>query len=84
MCNCIETFEKLLRERLNDKDGRIPKTYYLFSNPAYTSPALYFEYNKLKNDGTREKKTTRQPIVPMYCPFCGKPYPSEETGIALT
>jgi len=75
MCNCIKELNKNLNE-ITDGEGKV-KTAYRLTNDGlmidYPS-GMVFVYQRRKKDGTLEKKRSTTPLIPNYCPFCGKPY----------
>lgn len=65
MCNCIEEFNAYLNEKLNCQ-GKIIVSYFTDTEGNMTAfpSGMKFVYHRRKS----------VPIVPNYCPFCGKPY----------
>jgi hypothetical protein len=74
-CNCIEEFNKLIREKSGDTEGRVKMSYSLNRETGKMSslPSMYCEYRDKKKDGTFSKPHTH-PIGGEYCPFCVKAY----------
>jgi len=66
MCKCVRTINNLLKQDSDDLDAAIDCIDNL---PRFTA-----SFSQIKADGTCEKVKTTLPIIPKFCPFCGKKY----------
>jgi hypothetical protein len=75
MCNCIEIIKTKLDKEL-ECDGKVKTNWKLLEDGTLMDfPAgLEFVYHRKKKDGTLETKQRSVSLMPMFCPFCGKPY----------
>jgi hypothetical protein len=74
MCNCIEIIKANLDKELGC-NGQVKASYKVFEGDLFVYPAgLEFIYHRKKKDGTFETKQRSLPLIPKFCPFCGKPY----------
>ena len=79
-CNCFETVNEKLQEKLEDPTGSLNCVHQLIDNKFVTKPAVTFVYNKKKPDGSRQQKRTEIEVTYSFCPFCGKNYDEESNG----
>ena len=79
MCNRIEEYNKKLQQML-DCEGSIKSTWRLYAVDTLIEYPLGMEfmYHRKKKDGTPEVRQRSFPLVPNYCPFCGKPYKTKD------
>lgn len=75
MCNCIEDFNKVIREKSGDPEGGIKVSYVINTETGKLSgsASMYCQYRDKKKDGTFTKPHDH-PIGGNFCPFCGKNY----------
>jgi hypothetical protein len=79
MCDCIEEYNKKLQQMLGS-EGKIKTNWRLYADDTlieYPS-GMEFMYHRKKKDGTLEARQRSMPLVPNYCPFCGKPYKTKD------
>jgi hypothetical protein len=77
-CNCIEDFNKLIREQTEDPEAVVQTTFTVNRKTGKmgSMPSMYCRYREKKKDGSWMKPKDH-PISGEYCPFCGKPYNEE-------
>ena len=75
MCDCIEKFNKQLNETLNC-DGKVSVSYLIDKHDDMIAfpDGMRFVFRRKKKNGEFESRQRSVPLVPTYCPFCGKPY----------
>jgi len=79
MCNCIDEFNKMIRERSGDPEGKVKVSFSINRETGKMSdlPSMYCSYRDKKKDGTFSQKAHEHPISGEFCPFCGKKYDDE-------
>lgn len=69
-CSCVVEIEQKAREKLNAPEGGL-SNIELLSGRTFST----FSYEETYGKRKRKKETY---ILHSFCPFCGKPYKTEE------
>lgn len=87
-CNCLEKSEKLIQEKLTEKNTAKDSSYKIVNGKwerqsFYPVTRLYSDYiiesTYQKKDGSASKpKKQSIAILYSYCPFCGIEYPNSK------
>lgn len=79
MCDCLTKFEMQMQGKY--PDFRFQKEWVVIKKDENRKtdsfdprPLLCATYHKEKKDGSVSGRLTTGPVLPSFCPFCGKAY----------
>lgn len=80
MCECLTTTQETIKKFCDDPDASIDTGFCLDGNILNVYPVFTASYRRKKKSGEYMAKKSSLPLIPVFCPFCGKKYKESSTN----